>query len=103
VPLLQASPRARAVLCLAPAARPRARRSPPSRPRPSLTSLTLSPPPHRSTPPPTHPRFKEDVSLMRSMGIKAYRFSISWARLFPTGRGPFNEKGAAFYDRLISE
>jgi beta-glucosidase/6-phospho-beta-glucosidase/beta-galactosidase len=40
---------------------------------------------------------------MRTMGVKAYRFSIAWARLFPTGRGKVNDKGVAFYDRLIDE
>jgi beta-glucosidase len=46
-------------------------------------------------------RFPEDIALMREMGVKAYRFSVAWPRLLPTGRGHFNEPGAAFYDRLI--
>lgn len=50
----------------------------------------------------TH-RFREDVALMRSMGLKAYRLSISWPRVMPTGRGSVNEKGLDFYDRLIDE
>ncbi|MBO0958792.1 glycoside hydrolase family 1 protein [Neobacillus sp. MM2021_6] len=48
-------------------------------------------------------RFKEDVRLMAEMGLKAYRFSVSWARIFPNGRGEVNEKGVAFYDELIDE
>jgi len=46
-------------------------------------------------------RYVEDVALMAEMGLKAYRFSISWARIFPTGRGQVNEAGIAFYQRLI--
>ena len=48
-------------------------------------------------------RFKEDVSLMKEMGLKAYRFSISWSRIYPNGRGEVNEKGLEFYDALIDE
>jgi len=48
-------------------------------------------------------RYREDVALMRSMSIKTYRFSISWARLFPNGRGKLNERGVTFYNRLINE
>ncbi len=48
-------------------------------------------------------RFKEDVALMRSLGIKAYRFSISWSRIFPEGTGTVNEKGVQFYSDLIDE
>ena len=48
-------------------------------------------------------RFREDVKLMKELGIKAYRFSISWTRLFPKGTGQFNEKGAKFYSDLIDE
>ncbi len=46
-------------------------------------------------------RVAEDVRLMREFGITGYRFSISWPRLFPAGDGPLNERGAAFYHRLI--
>jgi len=46
-------------------------------------------------------RFEEDVALMKEMGVTAYRFSLSWSRLLPQGRGAVNEKGAAFYDALI--
>lgn len=48
-------------------------------------------------------RYKEDVALMAEMGLKAYRFSIAWTRIFPEGRGEVNEKGLEFYDNLINE
>ena len=38
-------------------------------------------------------RYKEDVQLMKWMGVKAYRFSVSWSRVFPKGYGKVNEKG----------
>ena len=46
-------------------------------------------------------RFREDVALMRDMGLGAYRFSISWNRVLPQGRGAINPKGLEFYDRLV--
>ena len=46
-------------------------------------------------------RWEEDVELMRRLGAGGYRFSISWPRIQPTGRGPANADGLAFYDRLI--
>ena len=46
-------------------------------------------------------RYTEDIALMRNLGVKAYRFSVSWPRVMPTGRGATNEAGLAFYDRLI--
>ncbi|PDT75139.1 GH1 family beta-glucosidase [Bradyrhizobium sp. C9] len=46
-------------------------------------------------------RYTEDVALMRDLGVNAYRFSISWPRVLPRGRGVSNEPGLAFYDRLI--
>ena len=46
-------------------------------------------------------RFREDVRLMKEMGIKAYRFSLSWSRIFPEGIGKINEKGLQFYSELI--
>lgn len=46
-------------------------------------------------------RYAEDVALMRDLGVDAYRFSISWPRVLPRGRGAPNEPGLAFYDRLI--
>ena len=48
-------------------------------------------------------RYKEDVALMKEMGLKAYRFSIAWTRIFPQGNGEVNEKGVAFYNDLIDE
>lgn len=48
-------------------------------------------------------RFKEDVALMKSQGFKAYRFSISWPRVMPEGKGLVNEKGIKFYSDLIDE
>ncbi|WP_440897837.1 glycoside hydrolase family 1 protein [Amphibacillus sp. Q70] len=48
-------------------------------------------------------RYKEDVALMAEQGLKAYRFSIAWSRLFPDGRGEANEAGFQFYDDLIDE
>ena len=46
-------------------------------------------------------RYAEDVALMRDIGVGAYRFSVSWPRVLPLGRGAINEAGLAFYDRLI--
>jgi 6-phospho-beta-glucosidase len=46
-------------------------------------------------------RFREDVALMAEMGLQSYRFSISWPRLFPLGRGEINEAGVKFYSDLI--
>jgi beta-glucosidase len=46
-------------------------------------------------------RWREDVALMRELGLKAYRFSISWPRVIPSGRGPVNPKGLDFYSRLV--
>lgn len=46
-------------------------------------------------------RFREDVQLLKQLGLKAYRFSISWSRIFPDGTGMVNEKGIQFYSQLI--
>ncbi|MCQ2592423.1 MAG: GH1 family beta-glucosidase [Treponema sp.] len=48
-------------------------------------------------------RYKEDVKLMADLGMKAYRFSISWARILPDGTGKVNQKGLQFYQNLIDE
>ena len=48
-------------------------------------------------------RYKEDVALMRDLGVQAYRFSISWSRVLPEGRGRPNAAGFDFYDRLVDE
>lgn len=46
-------------------------------------------------------RFEEDIELMKKLGVSAYRFSIAWPRLFPKGDGVREERGFAFYNRLI--
>jgi beta-glucosidase/6-phospho-beta-glucosidase/beta-galactosidase len=46
-------------------------------------------------------RYPEDIALMRELGLKSFRFSISWSRVLPLGRGPVNEAGIAFYNRVI--
>jgi len=48
-------------------------------------------------------RYKEDVQVMRDIGTNAYRFSISWPRIFPNGTGEPNPKGIDFYSRLVDE
>ncbi|PHT86175.1 Beta-glucosidase 11, partial [Capsicum annuum] len=45
----------------------------------------------------------EDVQLMVDIGLEAYRFSVSWSRLIPNGRGPVNPKGLQYYNNLIDE
>jgi beta-glucosidase len=46
-------------------------------------------------------RYRSDVALMRELGMKAYRFSVSWSRILPQGKGAVNAAGLAFYDRLV--
>jgi beta-glucosidase len=46
-------------------------------------------------------RYRDDVALLRSLGLNAYRFSVSWSRVLPEGRGKVNEKGLDFYRRLV--
>ena len=46
-------------------------------------------------------RYREDVDLMASLGVDAYRFSMAWSRVQPDGKGAWNEKGFGFYDRLL--
>jgi len=48
-------------------------------------------------------RYGDDIALMRELGLDAFRFSVSWPRVLPEGRGPVNAKGLAFYDRLVDE
>ena len=48
-------------------------------------------------------RYKEDVQLMKELGLKAYRFSVSWPRVIPDGTGKVNEAGIAFYSDLVDE
>lgn len=46
-------------------------------------------------------RYREDIEIMRKMGVNAYRFSVAWPRVMPLGSGATNEAGLAFYDQLI--
>jgi beta-glucosidase len=46
-------------------------------------------------------RWQEDLGLLKTLGVNAYRFSLAWPRLLPDGTGAANEKGLAFYDRLV--
>ena len=48
-------------------------------------------------------RWKEDVRLMRDLGLQAYRFSVSWSRILPEGIGRVNQAGLDFYSRLVDE
>lgn len=46
-------------------------------------------------------RYQDDVRLMRELGLSSYRFSVSWSRVLPEGKGRVNEKGLDFYRRLV--
>jgi len=46
-------------------------------------------------------RWREDIALMKSLGIEGYRFSVSWPRILPRGRGEVNQAGLDFYSRLV--
>jgi beta-glucosidase len=46
-------------------------------------------------------RWQEDLDLIASLGLRAYRFSVSWPRIQPSGRGPANQRGLDFYRRLV--
>jgi beta-glucosidase len=46
-------------------------------------------------------RYQDDVKIMKDLGLKSYRFSISWSRVLPTGEGKINAAGLAFYDHLV--
>jgi beta-glucosidase len=48
-------------------------------------------------------RYKDDVQLMRALGLKSYRFSLAWGRVLPEGTGRVNKKGLDFYSRLVDE
>lgn len=48
-------------------------------------------------------RWKDDVKLMRELGLQAYRFSVSWSRILPEGTGRVNQAGLDFYSRLVDE
>jgi beta-glucosidase len=45
--------------------------------------------------------WKKDIGLMKKLGLKAYRFSVSWPRVLPAGRGKVNQKGVDFYSKLV--
>ena len=46
-------------------------------------------------------RWPEDIALLRQLGVDAYRFSVAWPRVIPTGSGRINPAGLAYYDRLV--
>src|SRR6185312_8740731 len=48
-------------------------------------------------------RYRQDVQLMKALGLDGYRFSINWARVLPEGTGRVNPKGLDFYSRLVDE
>jgi len=48
-------------------------------------------------------RYPQDAALMAEIGLHAYRFSISWPRIFPEGKGAINQRGLDFYDKLVDE
>lgn len=48
-------------------------------------------------------RYREDVALLRGLGVGAYRFSVAWPRVVPDGSGAVNAAGLDFYDRLVDE
>ena len=48
-------------------------------------------------------RYKEDVALMKELGLTAFRLSISWPRIFPLGTGKINQAGLDYYDRFVDE
>jgi len=48
-------------------------------------------------------RYKEDVQILKTLGVQMYRFSVSWPRVLPEGRGRVNQAGLDYYDRLVDE
>ena len=46
-------------------------------------------------------RWRQDVELMKGLGLRGYRFSLAWPRIMPQGTGQVNAKGLDFYNRLI--
>jgi beta-glucosidase len=48
-------------------------------------------------------RYRDDIALMRELGLDAFRFSVAWPRVLPEGRGKVNAAGLDFYDRLVDE
>ncbi|WP_194419799.1 GH1 family beta-glucosidase [Microbacterium abyssi] len=53
--------------------------------------------------PDSYHRSREDVDLLRDLGVDRYRFSISWVRVQPDGRGPASSTGLSYYDRLVDD
>lgn len=47
--------------------------------------------------------YKEDIALMKELGMQLYRFSFAWSRIIPDGEGEINPKGLAFYDKVVDE
>jgi beta-glucosidase len=48
-------------------------------------------------------RYKEDIKLLKDLGVTGYRFSIAWSRIFPNGRGQANDKGLTYYQSVVDE
>jgi beta-glucosidase len=48
-------------------------------------------------------KYKEDVQLLKALGVSTYRMSVSWSRIFPTGKGEVNPKGLDYYNRVVDE
>lgn len=48
-------------------------------------------------------RYEEDIAYMKELGLRTYRFSISWSRVFPNGTGELNKEGLAYYHRLVDK
>jgi beta-glucosidase len=48
-------------------------------------------------------RYKTDIQLMKNLGVKVYRMSVAWPRVFPDGTGQPNEKGINYYERVVDE
>lgn len=46
-------------------------------------------------------RWQEDIGLLKRLNLSAYRFSVAWSRILPSGRGPVNQAGIDFYSRLV--
>ncbi len=48
-------------------------------------------------------RYKEDIQLLKALGVSTYRMSLSWSRIFPSGSGAVNPKGVDYYNRVVDE
>ena len=48
-------------------------------------------------------RYKEDTQLLKALGVKTYRMSLAWSRIFPEGKGKLNPKGLDHYDRVVDD